>query len=237
MPPLNDQTIPSFKGTTLQTPNSIGQALQQAPAATAKGLGLIGSAIGTGVQAAGSAIGNAIVKTPYTPDLINVPQGMEPTANGLQKIGTSPPVPALTLADKAQTFTARGVQLGQNDLQTARNVLYGEVSNRSQEKRELEATTIMNTAINRLRENQNLSRGPQSLSGVLSQPNQYQAYNGSQYKIAAAGQGNTQKLQAIDAVLNNVKSGKLTDNTNGAYFYIHNPDQSITYDDTRPLYK
>jgi hypothetical protein len=136
----------------------------------------------------------------------------------------------------------RGVKITDADIEAFRPLLYGEASNRDYNKKKLEADVIFNTAINRQREYERMGRN-KTLSEVLSQPNQYQAYNSPQYKeysnitnpISAA------KKKEIDAIIDDikrrVKSGEFKDNTEGAYFYIHNSDESITYDNLKPLFK
>lgn len=133
----------------------------------------------------------------------------------------------------------RGVAVTPQDLQTLRDVLFAEVSNRDPQKQQLEARTIVNTVINRIKEY--AGRGKKlTLSEVLRQPNQYQGYGSKEYqRVTSGGTRSTdqQKLKAIEAVLSEVQGGALADNTNGAVFYRHNDDGSIQYDDTRRLYK
>lgn len=131
----------------------------------------------------------------------------------------------------------RKVQFDDSDTEELKKILYSEVGNRSQEKRALEATVIINTALNRLAENQKLGRGPQTLLGVLTADNQYQGYQSKQYKVATTSEASPKKLAVIEEILTKLKNGELTDNTNGAFYYIHNPDGTITYDDKRKLYK
>ncbi len=133
----------------------------------------------------------------------------------------------------------RNVKLTDDDLQELRNVLYAEISNRDPEKQKLESRVIVNTALNRIK--QYGAKGRQlALAQVLREPNQYQGYApdkpDSQYNVVKSGKGNTKKLAAIDAVLEELKGGAFKDETNGAVFYFHKPDGSIQYDDKRPLY-
>lgn len=140
---------------------------------------------------------------------------------------------------KPYALPKRGVDLDEGDLGELRNVLYAEISNRDPEKQKLETRVIVNTALNRIKEYAAKGR-KLTLAEVLREPNQYQGYapndSKSQYAVAASGKGNTKKLAAIDEVLNEIKGGKLDDNTNGAVFYKHNPDGSIVYDDKKRLY-
>lgn len=135
----------------------------------------------------------------------------------------------------------RGVEVTDADIEAFRPLLYGEVSNRGPEKKALEANVIFNTALNRAREYN--ARGKKvSVADVLAMPNQYQAYGGTQYKaysnppdvVAAA------KRKEVDAIIDQIhaqiKSGKFDDNTEGAYYYIHNPDGTIRYDSKKQLF-
>ncbi len=139
-------------------------------------------------------------------------------------------VPAPTPAPKPATvYTAA-------EIAELRNILYSEVGNRSQDKRKLEARVVVSTVLNRLAINQKEKRGPQTIIGVLHQPNQYQGWQSKQYNLAASGKGNVKKLEAIDAVLDTLNAGTFKDTANGAYFYVHNSDGTIEYDDTRNFY-
>lgn len=135
----------------------------------------------------------------------------------------------------------RDVQVGADEFDELRPLVYGEVSNRSPDKQALEANVIFNTAINRMRAHRD--RGTQkTLIDIISEPNQYQAYQGNQYKayssppdvVAAA------KRKQVDAIMDNIReqirNGTFVDNTNGAYYYVHEKDGRIIYDDQRPLF-
>jgi hypothetical protein len=132
-------------------------------------------------------------------------------------------------ATSTPTYNVRGMQLTDQDLQTARNVLFGEISNRTPDKQQLEARTILNTALNRI--SQYKANGKNlSLQQVLSAPNQYQAYGGSEYNRLASGQATTTdqpKLDSIDAVLSELKTGQFPDTTGGRVYYKHDPTGRI----------
>jgi hypothetical protein len=122
-------------------------------------------------------------------------------------------------------------------------VLFGEISNRSSDKKELEARVILSTAINRMKEYAKKGT-PKTLAEVLSMPNQYQAYKGEQYNKYKANKldklGTTKKGEVdsiTEKLLQEIKDGTFKDVTNGAFYYVHNKDGSIAYDDTRPLFK
>lgn len=160
-----------------------------------------------------------------------------------QKTGIDPSVPvgeriaALQKPTQQQKlYSARDVTFNDDDAAELRNILYGEVSNRSKDKRQLESRVIINTVLNRVLENRKRGNN-KTVAEILKQPNQYQAYDSEQYKLAKSGKGNAEKLAAIDEVLEELKKGEFEDITNGAAFYIHNDDGSITYDDERPLFK
>jgi len=135
----------------------------------------------------------------------------------------------------------RGVQVSDADIQAIRPLLYGELSNRSPEKQTLEANVILNTALNRVREYAKYGQ-KKTLSEVLAMPNQYQAYGGTQYKtysnpIDAPSIAKKKQVDSIvDTLHGQIRSGVYPDNTNGAYYYRHNPDGTIAYDDKRRLF-
>jgi hypothetical protein len=136
----------------------------------------------------------------------------------------------------------RGAKISDTDIEAFRPLLYGEVSNRNFDKKKLEADVILNTVLNRQKEYAKRGQN-KSVSEILAMPNQYQAYGGSQYvnyknpkdSISAAKKKEVDAI--VDEIKERIKRGDYKDNTEGAYFYIHNPDQTITYDNLRPLFK
>lgn len=134
-------------------------------------------------------------------------------------------------APAAASYSVRGATLSDEDLNTLKHVLFGEISNRATDRQQLEARTIVNTALNRIP--QYAANGRQmSLSQVLSEPKQYQAYGGTEYQRIKTGQlkpTDDQKVKAIDSVLGELKTGKFDDNTGGAVFYSHDPQGRIKY--------
>lgn len=134
--------------------------------------------------------------------------------------------------------TVRGVPLSAQDMQTLRNVLFAEISNRTPDKQSLEARTIINTALNRIPQYGAQGKN-MSLSQVLSAPNQYQGYGSPEYQRITNNATTTtdaQKLGAIDSTLSQLKTGNFPDTTAGSVYYHHN-DQGQIF--TRPgtLYK
>lgn len=139
------------------------------------------------------------------------------------------PKPSVFTAVQPQTYMVRGHQVTDKDLQTLRNVLFAEVSNRNPQKQALEANTILNTALNRM--DQYKAQGqPKTLSDVVTAPNQYQGYNSKEYQRLLSGKitpVDHPKLNAIDTVLGQAKSGKLQDNTAGMVYYKHDSNGGI----------
>jgi hypothetical protein len=137
------------------------------------------------------------------------------------------------------TYNVRGVNVSDNDINEATNILYGEISNRNPQKQTEEVKHAINTAINRA--NNNPKRYNGSLLNVLKEPAQYQSYapngmrkNGkiveSQYQKLKRGiidEGGKQKLETIKLALSEMKSGNFIDTTGGKTFYVHAKDGSI----------
>lgn len=128
-----------------------------------------------------------------------------------------------------QNFYIRDNTISASDLEEAKAILFGEVSNRSSDKQMLEAQTILNTAFNRMDEYR--KRGiEKTLTEVLRMPNQYQAYGGKQYtkyKSGAIEKIDHQKIEAIDAMLAKVRDGTFQNNIGNYTFYSHKPDGRI----------
>lgn len=136
----------------------------------------------------------------------------------------------------------RDLTLSDTDLAVLRPVLYGELSNRNQTKKELEARVILNTALNRMKEY--TAKGQtKTLSDVLSAPNQYQAYGGEQFNAYGnpPDELSKKKREQVDAIvqkfLNEMEGGEFPDVTEGAYYYKHHPSGIIEYDNKRPLFE
>jgi len=163
------------------------------------------------------------------------------TPSTISSLYTPPPQPVKPVP-ATYNLPDRQAKITDTDIEAFRPLLYGEVSNRNFDKKKLEADVIFNTVLNRQKEY--AKRGQvKSVSEILAMPNQYQAYGSPQYlayqnpadSISAA------KKKEVDAIVDEIKDrvrrGDYKDNTEGAYFYIHNPDQTITYDNLRPLFK
>jgi hypothetical protein len=171
------------------------------------------------------------------------------TINYSSDIKPATTTPNYTKPLSSYPLQGRDVDFTDSDLDELSLILFGEVSNRPEEKQDLERRVIANTAINRLGEYRKAGRN-MSLTDVLRQPNQYQAYlpsgikgkdgsiTESQYMKAKKGtldEVSKRKYENIKTFTQSLKSGKFDDNTEGAFYYIHNPDGSIKYDNTRNL--
>lgn len=128
----------------------------------------------------------------------------------------------------------RGIEITDDELNSLRPIIYGEVSNRDINKKKLEANVIVNTILNRAKEYA-LRGTPKKLSEIVAMPNQYQAYGGNQYKQYASPTDVValQKKREVDSILdeiyNQIKSDKYQDFTKGAVFYTHKPTGEIIY--------
>lgn len=126
-----------------------------------------------------------------------------------------------------ESYQVRGKRVTKSEVETLRKILFGEISNRAPDKQALEARAIANVALNRL----GSGREGTTLGQVLSKPQQFQAYNGKEYKRLEEGKvfkTDQPKIQAIDQVLTDLRNGKLEDTTGGRMYYYHKPDQSIS---------
>lgn len=123
-------------------------------------------------------------------------------------------------------------------------IYFGEVSNRSDDKKELEARVILSTILNRILEHNRVGN-KWGFKETITQPNAYQAYGSDQYNAYLSGSLDTlgqQKKQVTDSIADRLwielSQGKFKDVTNNAYYYVHNEkDGSIYYDDKKKLYR
>lgn len=163
----------------------------------------------------------------------NVPEYVELFGGGKVDAATKPDAPVYWIRDN---------KISHNDLEEAKAVLFGEISNRTPDKQQLEAQTILNTAFNRMEEynaRNHKGRSDWTLKEVLQMPNQYQAYGGKQYNKYKSGQLedlDKQKLKAIEKVIGDVQNGSFINNIEDRVFYVHKPDGRIIADD-RKLFK
>lgn len=149
--------------------------------------------------------------------------GTNPSLNFVRPV--VPAQPVLVAPKNAPiAIEGRGVSIDPAHLPTLRNTLFAEISNRDINKQQLEARTIINTALNRMKEQ------GKSLQDIITAPKQYQGYGSKEYQRITAGKttmSDAQKLKAIDAVLKELKTGKFTDTIEGRTFYTHKPDGRI----------
>lgn len=136
----------------------------------------------------------------------------------------------------------RDAYITDSDIEKMRPLIYGEVSNRDYDKKALEADVIFNTAINRQREYG--GRGKElSIADIVAMPNQYQAYGGNQYNTYFNPQNpiDMAKKKEVDAIVDRIaekiRKGEYVDNTEGAFYYIHEDDGKIKYDNLKKLFK
>lgn len=126
-------------------------------------------------------------------------------------------------------YSIRNNDVSESDLQEAKAIIFGEVSNRTPEKQKLEAQTILNTAFNRMDEYRKKGK-EMTLTQVLQMPNQYQAYKKPLYNRFKSGKFeelDKQKLDAIESALNDVRGGNFINNIGGDVSYTHLADGRI----------
>lgn len=148
------------------------------------------------------------------------------------EVQEAPPAPVV--------HTIRGLNIPEEELKQARDILFSEISNRKG-KKDFEVKNVLNVAINRA-----TSTG-KSLLEVLQAPNQFQGYaphgvvgqNGnvieSQYQKIQAGkltEPDKKKLAEIDAAINDFTNGNVNDITNGKEFYVHATDGTMWFGKT-----
>ncbi len=150
------------------------------------------------------------------------------------KAETMPATPVLAPTQTMYSLPNRGgIQLSDSDIDAMRPLIYGEISNRARDKQELESHVIFNTVLNRMKEYATHGQ-KRTLSDVVAMPNQYQAYGGEQYRAYSnppdviAKKKKQQVDEIVDMIREQIRNGEYIDNTGGAFYYIHNPDQTIT---------
>ncbi len=164
----------------------------------------------------------------------------KPNGSLSQVLGPVAPTPVQPPAQ--YNLKDRGVSVSDADLNAIRPLIYGEISNRAPDKQALETNVILNTALNRVKE-YNARGQNKTLADVIAMPKQYQAYGGNQYQQysappdAVAMAKKKQVDTIMDGISKQIQSGKYPDNTQGAFYYVHDPKTGkITYDNTRPLF-
>jgi hypothetical protein len=170
---------------------------------------------------------------------------MKTTTPSLSSLYPKPATTPVVIPEKIKPvqyhLKDRGVQISEEDLNAMRPLLYGEISNRTPDKQSLESDVIFNTAVNRAKAY--AARGQnKALAEIVAMPNQYQAYGGAQYQeyynpsnpVSLAKKKQVDLM--VDGIRDRINKGQFVDNTQGAYYYIHNKDGTIQYDNGRPLF-
>lgn len=167
-----------------------------------------------------------------------IKKGTQTSTPAISNFYTAPPAPKVN----EYHLKDRNVKLTDSDFEAMRPLIYGEISNRAPDKQAMESDVIFNTAINRVKAYSERGKN-KTLADVVAMPNQYQAYNGPQYQeyhnpsnpVSAA------KKKQVDLIVDNIrekiKNGEYVDSTEGAYYYIHEKDGKIKYDNLKKLFK
>lgn len=162
------------------------------------------------------------------------------TSTNISSLYTQPQQPIKPVSNTYH-LPDRGVKITDDDIEAFRPILYGEVSNRDINKKRLEADVIFNTALNRQKEHARYGKNL-TISDILNN-GEYQAYGGAQYKEYSAPSNpiSAAKKKEVDAIVDEIKEkikkGDYKDNTEGSFYYIHNPDNTISYNNKKKLYK
>lgn len=123
----------------------------------------------------------------------------------------------------------RNNEIKDSDLEEAKAILFGEISNRSTDKQLIEAQSILNTAFNRMDEYARIGK-PKTLTEILHMPNIYQAYNDKQYTKYKSGVTDTadqQKIDVINTMIAKIKNGTFQNNIGKRVRYHHLSDGRI----------
>ncbi len=170
-------------------------------------------------------------------------RGPDGNLNQVEKFSAQKPiVPQVPVQERKYQLADRGAEISDSDIQKMRPLIYGEVSNRDYAKKALEADVIMNTAINRQREYRKRGKN-MSIADIVSMPNQYQAFGGDQYNryhnpTNALELAKKKEVDAIvDMIAEKIKKGEYVDSTEGAFYYVHEKDGKVKYDNIKKLFK
>ena len=175
---------------------------------------------------------------PYSPlsDILN----QIPT----KEMGVTTPISILYTPPKKEVvyqLPTRGARITDSDIEAFKPLLYGEISNRDFTKKQLEGDVIFNTVLNRQKEYAKKGQY-RTISEILAMPNQYKAYGGLQYTnyfnppdpLALAKKQQVDMI--VDRIRDKIKKGDFVDNTEGAYYYMHEKDGKIKYDNLKKLF-
>ena len=142
-------------------------------------------------------------------------------------VGSVPNTKPQPIGGRTYTDKRRGLTLSQDDIDEARAIMYGEVGSRSRDKKVLEANVVLNTALNRLKMIHDAGYKNITLKQVLSEPKQYQALGGSNYRLAKSGKvgsATDERMSAIEEVIEKMELGSLEDIAEGKIAYHHYDD-------------
>ena len=141
--------------------------------------------------------------------------------------------------NKVVEIKDRGVSVNtQTDAKALGAVLFGELSNKGDQKEEVRQ--ILNTILNRAREFKKAGK-EKSIRGILKEKNAYQAFGDQEYKKYLSGdldEPSQKKVKIVDEVLQELFSGNFKDNTDNSFYYHHDDKTGkLILDKYRPLFK
>jgi len=182
--------------------------------------GLLG-AVGLGAAASGNQQANAM----STQDMPLLGSPQEDNQEAFMRPNEA------YLRKPASTYSVRkNLSVSEDELKELAAVLFGEVGNRPLDKKLTELRAITNIALNRA------EKEGKTLKEVLQSPNQFQAYLGKQYNSYKSGKASNsvlekEKIKAVEAVIDEIRKGKLKNTVGDNLSYAH------LKDDTLRLYK
>ena len=182
--------------------------------------GLLG-AVGLGAAASGNQKANAM----STQDMPLLGSPQEDNQEAFMRPNEA------YLRKPASTYSVRkNLSVSEDELKELAAVLFGEVGNRPLDKKLTELRAITNIALNRA------EKEGKTLKEVLQSPNQFQAYLGKQYNAYKSGKASNsvlekEKIKAVEAVVDEIRKGKLKNTVGDNLSYAH------LKDDTLRLYK
>jgi hypothetical protein len=139
-------------------------------------------------------------------------------------------------------YNIRGHEVPEEEFDDIARIMYGEISNRPDDRKKLETQVILNVAANRVGK-QGFANND-SLPNVFRAPNQFQAYapdgidvDGkrvrSQYQKARDGELDEMSQKKYEEIRRMIlELANEPDMTNGATFYVHAKDGTIWYGNT-----
>lgn len=129
------------------------------------------------------------------------------------------------LKDGAYHYPRENTRVVERELPELGAILFGEVGNRPLDKKLLEARTIANIALNRM------EKTGKTLTEVLQEDKQFQAYKGKQYQMYKNGTAtdplSKEKIKAIEQILDELRQGTLKNNIGDSQSYSHRKDNTL----------